>query len=44
MRDAPLPRMQKLPPRVYSVMAMTTLGTFCALVASYQLLFPGPFA
>jgi hypothetical protein len=43
MRDSPAPR-HKLPPRVYCVMAMTTLGTFCALVASYQMLFPGPFA
>ena len=34
----------KLPPRLYAVMAMTTLGTFGVLVASYQLLFPGPFA
>ena len=38
------PALKKLPRRVYAVMAVTTLGTFGALVSSYQLLFPGPFA
>jgi hypothetical protein len=44
MRDVPANRNEKLPPRLYAVMAMTTLATFGALVASYRLLFPGPFA
>jgi hypothetical protein len=44
MREAPANKIESLPPRLYAVMAMTTLATFGALVASYQLLFPGPFA
>ena len=44
MREAPARNTQKLPPRVFAVMAMTTLGTFGVLVTSYTLLFPGPFA
>jgi hypothetical protein len=33
---------QQVPPRLYAVMAVTTLATFGTLVTSYQLLFPGP--
>jgi hypothetical protein len=44
MREQPATGMKKLPPRVYAVMATTTLATFGVLVTSYQLLFPGPFA
>lgn len=48
MRESPAPgatgKTTKLPRRLYAVMAMTTLGTFGALVTSYQMLFPGPFA
>lgn len=40
----PTRKSAKLPPRVYAVMATTTSATFGALVLSYQLLFPGPFA
>jgi hypothetical protein len=35
----------KLTPKVYAMMALTTLATFGALTTSYQLLFaPTPFA
>lgn len=44
MSEVPAHNTQKLPPRVFAVMAMTTLSTFGVLVTSYTLLFPGPFA
>jgi hypothetical protein len=44
MREAPASRNETLPPRLYAVMATTMFATFGALVAGYQLLFPGPFA
>jgi len=44
MREAPALKMRRLPPRVYAVMAVTTLSTFGTLVASYQMLVQGPFA
>jgi hypothetical protein len=44
MRDGPASsnRKEKVPPRLYVVMAVTTRATFGTLVTSYQLLFPGP--
>ncbi|MGE5561804.1 MAG: hypothetical protein ACM3ZV_00660 [Bacillota bacterium] len=45
MRDASSPRPQKLPAKVYVVMAATSALTFATLTAGYQLLFvPHPFA
>jgi len=41
-RAAPAPRGEKLPPKVYAVMAVTSLLTFGTLVTGYQLLFSHP--
>ena len=39
---APVRRGEKLPPKVYAVMAVTSLLTFGTLVTGYQLLFSHP--
>ena len=44
MREGPARNTHNLSPRVFAVMAMTTLSTFGVLVTSDTLLFPRPFA
>jgi hypothetical protein len=45
IESAPPSEAEQLPPRIYGIMAATTLATFATLTASYQLLFTNqPFA
>ncbi|MEP7131500.1 MAG: hypothetical protein ABI770_10260 [Sphingomicrobium sp.] len=45
VRAAPASRPEKIPARIYGVMAVTTLLTFATLTTSYQLFFSyHPFA
>ena len=39
---SPTRKAHSLPPKVYAVMALTTLSTFGTLVTGYQLLFSHP--